>query len=77
MCSWLTQMSRHLQELTSENTRLRNSIISANEEVFSLRACMASVELEAKYNAEQELLHMQSELTFKVDTAAMYYVAIV
>lgn len=56
---------------------MRNSIISANEEVFSLRACMASVELEAKYNAEQELLHMQSELTFKVDTTAMYYVAIV
>ena len=63
-------MSRHLQELTSENTRLRNSIIDVNDEVFSLRACMASVELEAKYNAEQELLHMQSELTFKVGTAA-------
>jgi len=66
-----TQMSRHLQELTDDNTRLRNSIINANDEIFSLRACMASAELEAKYNAEQELLHMQSELNFKACTPAV------
>jgi hypothetical protein len=52
--------------LEEENARLRNSLITSNDEIFTLRAVAASVEAEIKYSTEQELLKMGSELKFRV-----------
>lgn len=57
---------QRIKQLDEENTRLRNDKMSANEEIFSLKAVMATIEAEAKYNAELELNKLQSELGFKV-----------
>jgi predicted nucleic acid-binding Zn-ribbon protein len=59
-------LQRKLHALEEENARLRNSLITSNDEIFTLRAVAASVEAEIKYSTEQELLKMGSELKFRV-----------
>lgn len=49
-----------------ENADLRNKLIESNEENFNLQASMATIEVEAKHTASEELQKVQSELHFKV-----------
>lgn len=53
--------------MDEENTRLRNTLISSNEEIFTLRAVAASIEAELKYSTEQEIAKVATELKFKVN----------
>lgn len=55
-----------MRQLDEENTRLRNNLLACNDEIYSLKAVAATVEAELKYNTEQELANMESELKFKV-----------
>lgn len=41
-------------------------MLTCNDEIYSLKAVAAAVEAELKYNTEQELANMESELKFKV-----------
>ena len=45
---------------------MRNTVLTCNDEIYSLKAVAAAVEAELKYNTEQELANMESELKFKV-----------
>ena len=52
--------------MDEENTRLRNSVMSCNDEIFTLRAVAASVEAELKYSTDQEIAKIATELKFRV-----------
>lgn len=52
--------------MEEENTKLRNTVITCNDEIYSLRAVAVTVEAELKYNTEMELAKMESELKFRV-----------
>lgn len=62
--NWYNQKLRLLDE---ENTKLRNTVLVCNDEIYSLKAVAATVEAELKYNTEQELANMESELKFKAN----------
>lgn len=55
-----------LRAMDEENTRLRNNVLTCNDEIYSLRAVAVTVEAELKYNTEVELAKMESELKFRV-----------
>jgi hypothetical protein len=56
--------------MEEENTRLRNSVMTCNDEIFTLRAVAATVEAELKYATDQEIQKIGSELKFRVSSAA-------
>ena len=55
-----------MRTLDEENTRLRNVVIESNEEIFTLKAVAVAVEAELKYETDQQLAKMESELKFRV-----------
>eukprot|EP01032_Pedospumella_encystans_P017284 gene17284-19702_t len=63
-------LQEKMRQLDEENTRLRNNLLACNDEIYSLKAVAATVEAELKYNTEQELANMESELKFKSNDLA-------
>eukprot|EP01032_Pedospumella_encystans_P017391 gene17391-19814_t len=63
-------LQEKMRQLDEENTRLRNNLLVCNDEIYSLKAVAATVEAELKYNTEQELANMESELKFKSNDLA-------
>ena len=65
-------MQRKISALEEENARLRNTVISSNDEIFTLKAVSVSFEAELKYSTEIELAKMGSELKFRVRLSFLY-----
>jgi hypothetical protein len=61
-----------LRELDQENLALRNKLIVSNEDNFNLQASIMASEVESKYKAEQEVVHLKSQLGFKVEGDSDY-----
>jgi hypothetical protein len=61
-----SQLLAKLRALDEENTRLRNTVLEYNEEIFTLKTVVVSIEAEIKFETQQQLVHMESELKFKV-----------
>lgn len=61
-----TALEAKLKQYEAENVTLRNQLMDAVDDNFNLQATMATIEAEAKYNASQEVIGLQSELKFKV-----------
>ncbi len=59
-------MCQRLRALDEENTKLRQTVMTCNDEIYSLKAVAATIEAELKYNTEQEIANMESELKFRV-----------
>lgn len=55
-----------LRQLEEENLTLRNQLFTSNDEIFQLQATIATIEVEAKFQATQEVNNIQSQLKFKV-----------
>ena len=63
---YMCKLAWRLKLLEDENMRLRQTVFSSNEEIFTLKAIAVTVEAELKYSAELEVSRIESELKFKV-----------
>jgi hypothetical protein len=66
LCNFHLQANSKIKRLEEENLNLRQQIFNSQDEIFQLHATIATIEVETKFQATQEIEKMQTQLKFKV-----------
>jgi hypothetical protein len=67
----LEESERRIRDLLALNNSLRQENHNVKEEIFDLKMCMATSEVESTTAMKKELDALKSQMTFKVNTTPL------